>query len=187
MKRFIPAIDSDKSLSGIFETHFNALYNYGLKISKDSQLVEDSIQDLFFRLLIKNFNIESVKNQRYYLLKSLRRQILKTLELKYYQINKVEVNDDCFTEFSPEDYFIQNQSEENLIVRVNKALNQLSDRQREAIYLRYFENLEYEQIAEIMNINYQSVKNNVHRGLVALKDIISLYLFISIAEKFLVK
>ncbi len=160
-----------------FKDHFDTLYNYGTKVTKDSELVKDCIQELFYRMWKNNIDFSTITYPKSYLIKGLRHQILNVLELKYHQMTKVEVEENISVDFSPEDYYIQNQYEENLRSKVINALNCLSKKQREAIYLRYFENLEYFEIAEIMNINLQSVKNNVQRGLNSLKDLLGLLLF----------
>lgn len=160
-----------------FRSHFDSLYNYGLRITKDGELVKDCIQELFFRMWKNNIDFTSVSNQKPYLLKGLRRQILNVLELKYNQMDRVKVEETLSIEFSVEDCYIHNQYEEELRIKILNALNNLSKKQREAIYLRYFENLGYEEIAEIMNINLQSAKNNVQRGLDSLKEMLSAILF----------
>jgi len=50
-------------------------------------------------------------------------------------------------------------------VFVSKMLDQLSPRQRKAIILYYIEEKKYEDICAIMNMNYQSVRNLIHRGI----------------------
>lgn len=160
-----------------FKAHFDTLYNYGIKVTSNSELVKDCIQELFYRMWKNSIDLGAVTYPKSYLLKGLRRQILNVLALKYHQMDKVEVEDHISIDFSPEDYYIQNQYEEGLRAKVINALNQLSPKQREAIYLRYFEDLEYSEIAEIMNINLQSAKNTVQRGLSSLKDLLGLFLF----------
>jgi RNA polymerase sigma factor (sigma-70 family) len=170
-------LEYSQSHTLVFKYHFDSLYNYGIKVINDSELVKDCIQELFYRMWKNNIDFSKVMYPKSYLLKGLRRQILNVLELKYHQTSRVEVEDHISIDFSPEDYFIQNQYEENLRIKIINALNQLSKKQREAIYLRYFENLEYFEIAEIMNINLQSVKNNVQRGLNSLKHLLGMFLF----------
>jgi RNA polymerase sigma factor (sigma-70 family) len=52
---------------------------------------------------------------------------------------------------------------------VAKLLNQLSPRQRKAIILYYIEERKYEDICVIMEMNYQSVRNLIHRGITKLR------------------
>jgi RNA polymerase sigma factor (sigma-70 family) len=160
-----------------FKNHFDTLYNYGTKVTGNSELVKDCIQELFYRMWKNNIDFSEITYPKSYLIKGLRHQILNVLELKYHQMATIEIEENISFDFSPEDYYIRNQYEENLRIKVLNALNQLSPKQREAIYLRYFENLNYQEIAEIMNINSQSVKNNVQRGLHSLKDLLGILLF----------
>lgn len=169
--------------SSIFKYHFDTLYNYGVKITNDSELVKDCIQELFFRIWKNKIDLGRVSYMKSYLLVGLRRQILNDLELKYYHVETVKLEDHFQIEFSAEDYFIQEQFEEDQRRDIIQVLNKLTKKQREAIYLRYFEELEYPEIAEIMNINLQSAKNNVHRGLDSLRELLSLYVFLILLEK----
>ncbi|HEY4789253.1 MAG TPA: RNA polymerase sigma factor [Bacteroidales bacterium] len=169
--------DIEEAHTMAFKHHFDSLYNYGMKVVNDSELVKDAIQELFFRIWRNNIDLSAIKSIKPYLLKGLRHQLLNYLQLKYYQTDKVEVEENIKVEFSPEDYYIQHQIEEDRRNKVIQALNRLSAKQREAIYLRYFEDLEYMQIAEIMGINLQSAKNNVQRGLNALKDLLGFVMF----------
>ena len=165
-------IDAENILAEVFRLHFDSLYAYGLKISGDEELVKDCIQELFYRLWKNNIETRNVSNMKFYLFKALRRQILNAYDLKSYQLNKVSTDKIIHFEISPEDLLIRNQTEKNQRVRILSALNQLSPRQREAVYLRYFEELDFRETARIMNINIQSAKNNVYRALETLKDIL---------------
>lgn len=177
------SIDGNQLYTSVFKFHFDTLYNYGKKITNDSELVKDCIQELFFRIWKNKVDLTSISYIKSYLLKGLRRQILNVLELKYNNLDKIALEDHFLIEFSHEDYIIHLQDGEGLRNKVISALNQLTKKQREAIYLRYFEELEYSEIAEVMNINLQSVKNNVHRGLTALRDIISISLIFWMLER----
>ncbi len=170
--------------SSIFKYHFDSLFNYGIKICGDEELVKDCIQELFFRMWKNNIDFSTVTYLKAYLFKGLRRQILNSLELKYNRLDRTEIEDYISLEFSPEDYFIKNQDEEELRSQILHALNNLPLKQREAIYLRYFEELEYDEIAEIMHINHQSVKNNVHRGLDTLRNSMSMIFFLQLFGDF---
>jgi len=169
--------------SATFKYHFDSLYNYGIKITNDNELVKDCIQELFFRIWKNNIDLGKVSYLKSYLLIGLRRQILNVLELKFYHVDKIKLEDHFLIEFSAEDYFIQQQFEEDQRKNIIQVLNKLTKKQREAVYLRYFEELEYTEIAEVMDINLQSAKNNVHRGLDAMRELLSCYLFFLLLEK----
>jgi RNA polymerase sigma factor (sigma-70 family) len=156
--------DVSNSYTLIFNNFFDVLFNYGIRIIKDDELVKDCIQELFFRIWKNKIDFSTINNQKSYLIKGLRNQIINILELKQNNITKVDIEDYFQIDFSPEDYYIKDQQEKLTRNRVLDALNQLTKKQKETVYLRYFEDLEYDEIAQIMGINVQSVKNNIQRS-----------------------
>jgi RNA polymerase sigma factor (sigma-70 family) len=54
--------------------------------------------------------------------------------------------------------------------RIQFAINALTPRQKEIIYLRYFNDLSYDQICELMNINYQSARTQHYNALKVLRS-----------------
>ena len=175
----------DKSaLSEIFLSVHDDLFRYGLKLTGDENLVKDAIQDLFLKLWKNRSNLKPVENFNPYLFKALRHHIIDNLELQGIaspfeneQENAVSII------YSVEDFLINEQVTEETRQKVIAALNKLMPRQREVIYLRYFEGLNFETIASIMNINIQSVRNTLHRGLVALRDLILIHPFFMLVGK----
>ena len=173
--------------SQMFRQYFDSLYQYGVKLTRNPELAEDCIQDLFFRMWKNNIDLSKVQNVKSYLFKSLRRQIFNVFELQHYKVTKTEVEEAAQLEFSAEDYYIKHQTEENLRNKITTALNELSPKQREAVYLRYFEELNYQEVADVMNINLQSAKNTVSRALDSLKDLLTSMLLYYFLEKLFVK
>ncbi|WP_420151141.1 RNA polymerase sigma factor [Spirosoma sp.] len=99
---------------------------------------------------------------RAYLLGSVRKRVLR--EGFRQRSNRDEEatdfeNDLTFVEFSPEWSVIEQESLAETTQRISDSLNQLPIRQREVIYLRYYQNLNRDEIAEIMSFNPQSVSN----------------------------
>ncbi len=106
-------------------------------------------------------------------MRSLRHQIINMLELKQNTIHKVDIEECSEIEFSAEDFYIINQQEEVTRLNVINGLKKLSKKQREVIYLRFFEDLDYKEIAEIMKINIQSVRNLIQRSYNPLRQYLS--------------
>lgn len=176
-------LNGDKeALSIIFRIFFDDLYNYGLRLTRKSEIVKDSMQDMFLKLWKNRSNLRIIDNIKPYLFKALRRHIITNLKWENHFVNYEQQPEELFQiEFSHEDFLINRnidfETRENLI----KALNKLTKRQREAIYLRYFEELDFASIAEIMSMKIQSVRNSIHRGLLVLRVIkIVLLLFFMI-------
>jgi RNA polymerase sigma factor (sigma-70 family) len=179
-------LQGDKeALSGIFLDVHDDLFRYGIKLSGNENLVKDAIQDLFLKLWKNRSNLKPVENLKPYLFKSLRNHIIDSLELSK-PVVRIEDHPEYLFEivYSGEDFMISNQVTEETRNKVIEALNRLMPRQREAIYLRYFEELDFDTIATVMDINIQSARNTLHRGMVALRDLLLIQPFFLLIGKF---
>ena len=78
---------------------------------------------------------------------------------------------DFFHEFSIERIIIEKQISEERAEKLKKTLSQLSKRQKEIIYLKYYQYLDHGQIAELMNISKQSVYNLLHETINQLRSL----------------
>ena len=54
--------------------------------------------------------------------------------------------------------------------QVARLMQNLTRRQRQAITLYYLEERKYEEICGIMQMNYHSVRNLMHRGMLKLRE-----------------
>ena len=148
----------------LYDTFVNNLFNYGMKIKNDRELVKDCIQELFVDLWNSRKNLILPESPKLYLLKSLKYKILratKTPEINnssnLFQINEYEPS---YESFLIEDQLYQEQ-QENLRNQINK----LSPKQREAIMLRFFENLNHEEIANVLEIKHLSRRDSTTKKL----------------------
>ena len=160
------------SFSLIYEKYFNGLYNYGGKFSRDTEFVEDCIQDLFVKLWQNRETINETQSVKNYLYKSLRNTI-------YSRLNKVEnldIDDDSINELdfnleiSHETFMIESEHSQQLKIKLEKALDNLTNRQREAVFLRFFEELTYEEVARLMQITIKALYKIIARALENLRE-----------------
>jgi RNA polymerase sigma factor (sigma-70 family) len=160
-----------KALDYIFEKYVRLLYVYGGKISKDEGLVEDCIQDLFVELWNKRKILGDTDNIKFYLFKSLRRKIVRRLEADQRMLGEQlkENNIDKDVEFPIEFNIIEEQIRNERQIMMKKALASLSERQREAIYLKFYEKLAYQQIAGVMDIDLKSTYNIIGKAIDSLR------------------
>ena len=178
-------LQGDKTaLSEIFLQFHDDLFRYGLKLAGNENLVKDAIQDLFLKLWKNRSNLKPIEILKPYLFKSLRNHLIDSLELTKPIIHLEEDFEHPFEiVYSAEDFFINAQVTKDLRQQVTDALNKLKPRQREAIYLRYFEELDFETIATVMDVNVQSVRNTLHRGIQALRDLVLFQAFLFLLGK----
>lgn len=144
-----------KALDFIFEKYVRLLSAYGSKISKDQGLVEDCIQDLFVELWNRRESLSETTSIKFYLLKSIRRRIVRRIVSDTRSL-EISGGDNDREEVSVEFNIIQEQTLGELNQQLSKALAHLSGRQREAIYLRFYEKMDYSQISDVMNLSLKS-------------------------------
>lgn len=157
----------EESLSEIFTLYYTDLYKYGMKIFNLEDLVKDSIQDVFMRIWEKRDTIGDVQNPKAYLISSVRRKLFANKETRSDEISdellKNEGNQNF--SFSTTEFIeieeISQQIRNSLVV----AINTLPERQRELVFLRFYYNLRYIEIAKIMEVNEQTVRNLMQRTL----------------------
>ena len=133
------------------------------------------IQEIFADLWEKKSTVADVVHIKAYLLKYLRRALLTkiTAEKKSQGLNTNEEN--LFeVSISPEDLLIKNQISKEQERKILDALAQLSPRQREIIYLKFFDELDYQAIQDITSLNYQSLRNTLHKALQSLRKILAI-------------
>lgn len=152
----------------LFLTHHATLYHYGKSFSSNEQLIEDCIQELFIYLYEKEINLNNIKNLKAYLITSLRRRILE----KKQKDTTTSLSDEITNiQFSAEDLLIAREEEGQKSKFLATHLNNLPWRQKEAVYLKFFNNLSAQEIGDIMGITTQVVSNTVYKAIKKLKDI----------------
>lgn len=162
-----------KSFDRIYRTYVKQLYNYGSKFTDDKDFVLDCIQEIFIDIFTHRHNLGETNNIRLYLITSLKRKILRSIQ-KNNLVQSLPGDELPFLSI----YSSGNEnpdSDDNMgkINELNKALKMLSPRQKEAIYLRFVSELRYEEICQVMDLNYQSVRNLVHRAIEKLRKILA--------------
>lgn len=160
------------SLSKLFCCSYRWLYKYGYKIVPNNAFVKDAIQELFLNLWKKRNNINEAHSVKSYLFSSLRRIIFRRLQKKR---NRAERNhkydknlfDDVF---NMEELMIHFETDKENKQQLELAIGSLSKRQREAVFLKFYNGLSNTEIAQIMDINKQSVYNHVSKAINKMQD-----------------
>jgi len=166
--------DGNKSaLERIYSTYISSLLKYGRKFSRNDQVIEDCIQDLFIELWKNRAGLGMTDSIQRYLLVALRRKVIRQLNRSKKWVSDNEPTElDFEVEVAVDQKLIALELSDERAAQVKAAMENLSKRQKEVIYLKYVSGLDYEDIGEIMDLNYQSVRNLVSKALKKLKGTI---------------
>lgn len=164
--------DSQAVFGKVIERHYRSLLSYGTKLSKDVDFVKDCIQDLFIVIWQKRHSLTEVKSPRFYLLGALRNQILKETNKHKWFREAESIEDDYIleVEFAIEHNIIVQETAAENQAKIKDVLTKITKRQREAIYLRFYQDLEYVEIAEIMGVAPHSVVNLIYEAVKQLRQ-----------------
>lgn len=157
------------ALDAIVKRHYNLLYQYGCKFTRDASQVKDCIQDMFLYIWQRRHAINETASVEHYLMKALRRRLERALSKTGTTegMGFLEVTDTCAT---PDDQIIQQEQKTALADKIKQCILLLSNRQQEIIYLRFYLNASPADIADIMQLNRQSVYNLLHDALNKLRQ-----------------
>lgn len=168
LQRFIQG--DEAAFSSLYHLFIEELYAYGANFSIPEEILEDLIQDTFCHLYFNKDQYVNVQNLKSYLFRVLKNHIID-----YHRKPKAHSFDDNELHFSfsisAEDEYIEKEEIKREEKRIKNLLETLSPQQREIIYLRYSEKMDYSEIADIMECSCEVVRKTVSRGILKMKKL----------------
>lgn len=161
-----------KEFERFFLQYHPILYHFGMNIVPQEQLVEDCIQELFIHIYEKGITLSGITNLKAYLFTALRRRVLEKKK-KESRLTNTSITKETDIQFSDEFLLLQQEEVAGKEQLLKRSLNDLPWRQKEAVYLKFFNGLSAKEIAEIMGITSQVVTNTVYKAIKKLKTIAS--------------
>lgn len=159
----------------LYRKYVQELFSYGKSLAMhDDELLKDAIQDVFYKMLSSPALLEEVQNIRFFLFRALKNRLIDLLKKESHEVDGDGYFHDL-TEFTVEtvtvqDNLIEEEERQALARKIKVLLNRLTPRQREAVCLRYIHGLEYDEIADLLNMdNAKSAVNLVSRAITALR------------------
>jgi len=185
-------LDGDDNAFGtVYYAFINAILSYGKKLTSDRELLNDAVQEIFMDLYQKRSKKHiPISNLKSYLFIALKNTILKKILQNRIDVDKV-VDDNLLGEFNIEysfqDQLINREISEEKRQLLQNAIITLSSKQKEIIYLKFEEEMEYTEIARLMKITVESARKQLYRTLLSLRQILDnetfLILFLVLRKK----
>ncbi len=156
-----------RAFAVIYSNFFPALYNYGKKFTTHTILVEECVQQLFVELWQSRQNLSAIHSIKPYLYKSFRRKLLKNLK-QHTSSTYIDMHTQQFmVDISREEEILNAERTDRQAQILSEAIKKLSDKQREVIFLKFYDKLSYSEISTIMNcdtkVAYDLVFNGIKR------------------------
>jgi RNA polymerase sigma factor (sigma-70 family) len=161
-------IGNHDALAQLYRSYLPSLQKHGMYVCKDRELVSDCIHELFSRLWTRRDHICPAFNVKVYLYRSLERIILTQL-FRSKKRSTYTFAEDLSSE-SFEQHLIDGELRKERLDEIKKCLRSLPKCQREVIFLKFFNDLTYLEISEIMNLQLASVYNLTSKAIEHLRQ-----------------
>lgn len=162
----------EKALEQLFSTYYPVLLNYGHKFTQNRYFIEESVQELFVKLWNSRKFVGTTASVKHYLFKAYRSVLFRKLQKQAANVMQ-KLDDEKYDfkiELAPDQKMMEIESDLELRNRIEKGQAVLTPRQREAIYLRFYEDLTYEEVSVILNLNIGGTYKLIYRALDRLKE-----------------
>ncbi|WP_442588859.1 RNA polymerase sigma factor [Pedobacter sp. AW31-3R] len=157
-----------KCFSLLYDLHYESLMNYAKKFSADISFIEESVQDLFVKLWQNKSNLKQPENIKYYLFKALRNTILNKIKLSAKEVYVGAEADMLAFDLQMESTSADDSTEQWDYLS-KKFMYKLTDHQKEAVYLFYVEDMNYKEIADLLNIKIGGTYKLLYRAMSGIK------------------
>jgi RNA polymerase sigma-70 factor (ECF subfamily) len=153
-----------------YHLYIAGLYDYGMSIAKRQDIVDESIQLLFTKLYQKRKDISIKSAPKAYLFTTLRRLIIEQLG-KQNSHEEIDFHNEFqFSEGSHEDRIVAKDKKSEDIDKLNEAKKHLTKRQKEIVFLKFNEELSYDEISVVMNITKDAAYKLVNQAIKRLTE-----------------
>jgi RNA polymerase sigma factor (sigma-70 family) len=166
----------EAAFARVYEVYFPILFQYCTRFTTDKNLVKDVLQDFFIGLFDGRRSPSVILHLKSYLMVSVRRELLKRLSresrspVEWMTGQEYEFH----LELSPESTLINKQLGEHRSKYLQNTINTLTPRQREAVYLYFYENTSYEEIAEVMGLKeVKYARTLIYRAISELRSLLT--------------
>lgn len=162
---------NNQAFAQLYDLYIQMLFNYGMKLTQDKELLKDCIHDVFVKLYKKRNDKQTINNLGSYLIISLKNRLFDEFRRQTFATEEAAENYEySFSVTDVENDYLHTEHERMQSEQVAHLMRNLTRRQRQAITLYYIEERKYDEICQIMQMNYHSVRNLMHRGMLKLRE-----------------
>lgn len=166
------------ALGFLYDKYVDKLFATAYRLTKNRELARDAVQEVFLEIWQYRHSITEVQYSQSYLSKVLLSLALKKIKKEKLAVHK-ELEDSLVApEPNIENLLVSRDLEQEKKTRLANAIAKLTDRQKQVLQLHYTDGLSYEQIAEKLSINYQSVNNLAFRTISQLRNLMYIFFLV---------
>lgn len=152
----------------MYRDYFNRFFNYGKKFISDESLIEDAAQETLLLVWENRASLSSIKFSGTYFYSTFRNILISKIRKRHAS----ELPEETLEEpgFNVEQLILKRDTDEEIKLKLHGAIQNLTARQREAIFLRFYEGFSYDEVSSILNITIKSTYKIMARAIATLKE-----------------
>jgi RNA polymerase sigma factor (sigma-70 family) len=167
-------VKKEKDIASIYTLYVDDLFTYGLYLGFERESVKDAIHDIFVKVTADSDKLDDISNIKFYLFRSLKNRLLDIHKNQRVYIELENIDPLREIPFNigvnVEELIIEEEERQQIKTGIEQMLNSLTDRQREIIYLRYVQEYDYQQIAELLHISVHGSRKLVSKAILSLRE-----------------
>jgi RNA polymerase sigma factor (sigma-70 family) len=155
----------NQAYATIYRTYAKQLLAYGMRFSTDRELVKDCVQNVFVHIYEIRSRLKETDNIKLFLFIALKNSLFRLFE-KEQEFSRIDTLEPVFSvDYSNEDQLEEEENDREREEKVLRIFEALTPRQKEVIYYRYMEEMDFDEISKIMQMNYISLQNLIQRSI----------------------
>lgn len=157
---------SDKAVfAALVREYIDPLVRFALGITGSDDIAHDVVQDVFTSIWAKRESWKPRSSVAAYLFVSVRNRSIDQL-----RIDKNRERLEARLVYENDKSVSESDTDTTLIGELTAGLNLLSDRQRQAVHLRYYQGLTVQEVAEVLNIDVRATRRLLARSITVLQS-----------------
>lgn len=167
--------NDENAFKTFFKLYYRKLTEFAVIFVKDEQIAKEVVSDVFFKLLKNKKKLLKVDNIQNYLFLCCKNQSLTYLKKNkancHFSLKVVEDKDET-SSLNPENKFL----EKELNDVITTVVNNFPPKRQQVYKLIKEENLQYKEVARLLNISPKTVDNHLASAIAELRKKLNHYL-----------
>ncbi len=160
----------DSAIAELYAAYADQLLSYGTGLGFGREQLKDAIHDLFWKLWTSRGTVADVRHLKAYLFRALKNRLLNSAKVQARNA-ALDGRDESFSiSVTVVDTLIEEEDRNAVASRIEGYLARLTGRQREAVYLHFIEEMDYADIAALLEITPHGARKLVSRAITSIRE-----------------
>ncbi len=156
-----------QSFRRLFDEYYSSLCLYANSVIGDLDLSQDIVSDCFVRIWERRGTIDIKSSVKNYLLLAVRNNIYSYLRSPESRKADINIVIDRLENMPDEEYDLD---KEETFLQVYKLIEELPEQRKKILELAVYKGMSYKEIAEMLHISVNTVKTQISRAYLFLRD-----------------